>query len=159
MTEIIKKTGRDFVAPTEWDPLRMMRDWLRWDPFRELAPVAPAFDRASFEPTFDVTETKDAFVFKAEVPGVTVENLEITTKDNRIQIAGKRESEHEEKTDTVYMYERQYGKFMRVFTLPEGADIALAKTELEDGVLTLVVPKKLAALPKKIEISEGKAKS
>jgi HSP20 family protein len=59
----------------------------------------------------------------------------------------------------VYTYERQYGSFVRSFTLPEGADIDHAKSELKEGVLTLVIPKKAGAQAKKIAISTGAPKS
>jgi len=159
MADIIKKNGGKEVVVQEWDPFRAMREWLRWDPFREMAPIMPGMERISFSPNFDVTENKDGYVFKADVPGVKQEDLEITTQGNRIQVSGKREHEAEQKSDTVYTYERQYGSFTRSFTLPEGADINLAKSELKDGVLTLVIPKKPSAQAKKIEISSGKPKS
>lgn len=153
MTEIAKKNGGTMI---EWNPLRAMREMLRWDPFREMAPMFPtAFEPAEWHPSFDVTETKDAFMFKADVPGVKKEDLEITTTGNRIQISGKRESEEEKKTDTVYTYERQYGSFTRSFTLPNGADVEHAKSDLKDGVLTLVVPKLAEAQSKKIPISSS----
>ena len=57
MTDIVKKNGGQLAQMTEWDPLRAMRDLLRWDPFREMAPMFPALERASFNPSFDVTET------------------------------------------------------------------------------------------------------
>jgi HSP20 family protein len=161
MADIVKKNGGQMM---EWDPMRAMRELMRWDPFREMMPSAafPTFaaeGRASFNPTFDVTETQDGYVFKADVPGVKLDDLEITTKGNRLQIAGKRESEQEQKTDTVYTYERQHGSFTRSFTLPEGADVEHARSELKDGVLTLVIPKQASAQAKKIEVKSGAAKS
>ena len=158
MADIVKRNGG---LMTEWDPMRAMRDLLRWDPFREMAPVFPAIavPIATFNPSFDITENKDSFVFKADVPGVKKEDLEITTTGNRVQISGKRDTEHETKTDTVYTYERQYGSFARAFTLPEGADLDHAKSELKDGVLTLVIPKQLGAQAKKIAISSSATKS
>jgi HSP20 family protein len=150
MADIVKKTGGQM---TEWDPMRAMRDLMRWDPFREMAPAFPAFEAATFAPSFDITENKDAYWFKADVPGVNKEDIEITTTGNRLQISGKRDSEHETKTDTVYTYERQFGSFCRTFTLPDGADLEHAKSDLKDGVLTLAVPKKLNAQAKKIAIS------
>lgn len=156
MTEIAKKNGGEVA---EWNPMRTMREMLRWDPFREMAPMFPAFARFEWNPSFDVTETKDAFLFKADVPGVKKEDLEITTSGNRIQISGKRETEEEKKTDTVYTYERQYGSFSRVFTLPNGVDIQHARSDLKDGVLTLVVPKIADSQSKKIPISVGGTKS
>ena len=157
MTDIVKKNGGQQM--TQWDPMRAMRDLLRWDPFREMAPAFPSLDLASFNPSFDVTESNDAFVFKADLPGAKKEDIEINTTGNRLQISGKREAEKEKKSETVYTYERQYGSFVRSFTLPEGTDLEHAKSELKDGVLTLVVPKLPGAQTKKIPISTGEAKS
>jgi HSP20 family protein len=152
MADIVKKNGGEMI---QWDPMRAMREMLRWDPFREMAPIFPASFEPAFNPSFDVTENKDAYLFKADLPGVKKDDLEITTTGNRLQISGKRDSEHETKTDTVYTYERQYGSFCRAFTLPDGADLEHAKSELKDGVLTLAVPKKPGAQSKKIAISTG----
>ncbi len=157
MADIIKKNGG--ATQVELDPFRAMRELLRWDPFREMAPVLPAFDRMGFSPSFDVTETTDGYVFKADVPGVKAEDLEISITGNRIMIAGKRDLEHETKSETLYAYERQYGSFSRTFTLPEGADYEHAKSSLDNGVLTLVVPKTAAAQPKKIAIATPATKS
>lgn len=157
MSEIVKKNGG---VPAEWSPMRAMRELLRWDPFREMAPMfGAAFEHLEWTPSFDVTETKDAFVFKADVPGVKQDDLEISVTENRLQVSGKRESEAEKKTDTVYTYERQYGSFCRSFTLPAGVDVEHARSELKDGVLTLVVPKRAAAQSKKIPVSTAGAKS
>ena len=159
MSNLVKKNPA-FTA--EWDPFRAMRDLLRWDPFREMAPAfptAPTWEPATFTPSFDVTENKDGYVFKADLPGIKTEDIEIATTGNRLQISGKRDYEHETKNDTVYTYERQYGSFSRTFTLPDGADLEHAKSELKDGVLTLVIPKKPTATTKKIAISAGGAKS
>jgi HSP20 family protein len=152
MTDIVKRNGGQL---TEWNPMRAMREMLRWDPFREMAPLLSAFEPASFSPLFDVTENKDAYLFRADIPGVKKEDIEITATGNRLQISGKRDSEHEAKTDTLYTYERQHGTFTRSFALPEGADLDNAKSELKDGVLTLAVPKKAGAQAKKIAISSG----
>jgi HSP20 family protein len=159
MAEIVKKNGGQL---TEWNPMRVMREMLRWDPFREMAPLLPTLaplERMEWSPSFDVTETKDGYVFKADVPGVKKEDLEITITGNRVQIAGKRDTEQEAKTDTVYTYERHYGSFTRTFTLPEGADIDHAKSELKDGVLTLAIPKQASAQAKKVPIAIAGAKS
>jgi HSP20 family protein len=156
MADIVKTNGGQM---TEWNPIRTMRDLLRWDPFREMAPMFPSIAVPTFTPSFDVVENKDSYVFKADVPGVKKDDLEITTSGNRVQISGKRDTEHETKTDTVYTYERQYGSFCRAFTLPDGADLDHAKSELKDGVLTLVIPKVSAAQAKKIPISISASKS
>lgn len=161
MTAITKKKD-DGQELAERHPLHAIRDLFRWDPFREMAPFFrgyPAFDRVEFSPRFDVSEEKDAFVFKADVPGLKKDDLEINTTGNRIQIAGKRESEKETKSETVYTCEREFGSFLRTFTLPDGADLENARSELKDGVLTLVIPKLPGAQAKKIPISTGGVKS
>ena len=151
MTDLVKKNGGQLA---EWNPMARMRDLLRWDPFREMIPAVPSFfESLEWNPSFDVTENKDAYLFKVDLPGVKKEDIEITTTGNRVQISGKRESEHEKKTDTIYTYERQYGSFTRSFTLPEGANVEHAKSDLKDGVLTLVIPKLAEAQAKKIPIS------
>lgn len=156
MGDIVRKEN---ARLTEWDPFRAMREMLRWDPFREMTPAIPAFERAAFNPSFDVTETKDSYLFKADVPGVKEDEIEISVTGNRLQISGKRETEEETKNDTVYTYERQYGSFARSFTLPDSADLEHAKSELKDGVLTLVIPKKPGAMSKKIAVSSPGSKS
>jgi HSP20 family protein len=157
MSDIVKKNGNQAM---EWDPMRAMRDFLRWDPFREMAPMfSTAFEPPGFNPGFDVTETKDAYEFRADLPGMKKEDISISSTGNRLQISGKRESEQESKAENVYTYERQWGSFSRSFTMPEGADIDHAKSELKDGVLTLVVPKKPGAQAKTIPISSGASKS
>jgi hypothetical protein len=65
-----------------WEPFRMMRDLMGWDPFREMAPFAPAMP-AGFIPSFEVKETKDAYTFKADLPGNKEEDLEISPRARR----------------------------------------------------------------------------
>jgi HSP20 family protein len=114
---------------------------------------------AVFNPAFEVKETKDGYIFKADVPGVLERDLEITLQANRLTITGKRESEETKKDDTFYAYERTFGSFTRTFTLPEGADAEHVKAELKEGVLTLQIPKTEEAQPKKIafKVEKGKA--
>jgi len=146
------------AAPGEstWDPWRTMRALLSWDPFREMAPF-PADERAfAISPAFDVKETKEAYVFKADVPGIADKDLEVTITGNRRNVSGKREAEKEEKSERYYTYERNYGSFTRSFTLPDGADVDKLRASMESGVLTIHVPKKPEIQPKKIAVkSEG----
>lgn len=155
----VRKSGGNQL-PAEWDPFQAMREMLRWDPFREMAILPEISTRiAAFNPAFEVKETKEGYVFKADVPGVAEKDLEITLSGNRLTITGKRESEETKKDDTFYAYERTYGSFTRTFTLPEGADADHVKAELKEGVLTLQVPKTPEAQPKKIsfKVEKGKA--
>ncbi len=142
----------------EWDPGRWMRSLLTWDPFREMAPFTVAERELNFMPAFEVKETKDAYLFKADVPGVRREDIEVNLTGNRLTITGKRDSEKHEKTDTVYAYERSYGSFTRAFTMPEGINENAIVADLRDGVLTINVAKKPEAMPKKIAVNTPQEK-
>jgi HSP20 family protein len=157
---IVTKKSSGSTAPIarEWEPFRAMRDFLRWDPFHEMAPVFTG-EGPTYEPAFEVKETKDAFVFKADVPGVKEQDLEVTTTGNRLTVAGKRESQKEEKEENYYAYERTYGTFTRSFTLPEQADTGSVHADLKAGELTIVIPKAAAAVAKKIPIATDKPKA
>jgi HSP20 family protein len=139
-------------AGAAWDPVRLMRDMLRWDPFREVEAVLSPADASGFAPTFEVTETKDAYLFRADLPGVKEQDLEISLTGTRLAISGRREQERHDESDTFYARERSYGSFTRSFTLPEGVDGENVAADLKAGVLTLTVPKKPEVQPKKIVI-------
>ena len=138
---------------TEGEHLR----WVHWDPFREMAPSSTGEEfPARFTPDFEIKETKDGFVFKADLPGFKEKDIEITMTGNRLTVSGKREAEKEETTDTYYARECSYGAFTRAFTLPEGTDgNDNIRAELTQGVLTLHLPKRPELQPKRIEVKVG----
>jgi HSP20 family protein len=165
MANIMRRRGEaSELAPrtaAAWDPFRMMRDLMQWDPFRDLG-TYPAYEQRGFVPDFEVKETKDGYLFKADLPGVKDEDLDISLVSNRLTISGRREAEKQEEGEAWYAYERSYGTFQRSFTLPQGVDAESVKAELKDGVLTLHVPKKPEVQPKKITVgskAESKAKA
>jgi HSP20 family protein len=139
-----------------WDPIDLMQDLMRWDPFRELSrSVAGAGDLAGFVPSFEVKETKDSYIFKADLPGVKEDQVDISLTGNRLTISGQRQEEKKDEGETYFAYERSYGSFSRAFTLPEGIDPDHVRAELKDGVLTVVVPKKPEVQPKRIQLQGG----
>ena len=138
----------------EWEPFRALRELMRWDPFVEMLPSTLA-EPAGFAPAFEVKETKDGFVFKADLPGVKEGDVDVRLSQNRLSISGKRESEKTEKSDTYYAYERSYGTFSRSFSLPEGVNAEEIKANLKEGVLTVELPKRPEAQPKKIAVKNG----
>lgn len=138
-------------AEKQWDPFRAMRDVLRWDPFAEIAPRWFG-EEVGFSAAFEIKETEDAFVFKADLPGIKAEDLDVKLTQNRLTVSGKREAEKSEKGETFYTYERSYGSFSRSFTLPEGIENEKIGADLKDGVLTLTLPKKAGAVPKQIDV-------
>ncbi|XP_010261308.1 PREDICTED: 16.9 kDa class I heat shock protein 1-like [Nelumbo nucifera] len=91
----------------------------------------------------DWRETDNAHIFRADLPGVRKEELKVQVEENNIiEICGERSKEEENKGDTWHRVERRRGSFMRRFRLPENANMAEIKCKLEDGVLTVTVPKK-----------------
>jgi HSP20 family protein len=157
MASIVKRTEFDPFAILR-EPFGTMREWLRpFEPFRELyGRRAGEREAWTFVPEFDVLEKKDAYLFKADLPGIKEEDLDISIYGNRLTVSGKREMEKKEEAETWYCYERGYGSFTRTFTLPEGVDAERVRAELRDGVLSLAVPKKPEAQPKKISVKEEK---
>lgn len=159
----VKKNGPRQTAPMApaaqpWEPARWLSRMMAWDPFREMTPFFPD-ERMAFEPAFEIKETKDAYLFKGDVPGIKDSDIDVSLNGSRLTISGKREAEKEEKGDAYYTYERSYGSFSRAFTLPDGIDGGAISADLKDGVLSVVVPKKPEAQPKKIAISTEQKKS
>ncbi|HVH48003.1 MAG TPA: Hsp20/alpha crystallin family protein [Labilithrix sp.] len=151
----VKKHGKDTLPAAEsLAPLRVMRRLLGWDPFQQMAPFIPAEEPGlSFTPAFEVKETKDAYEFRADIPGVDEGDIEITVTGNRLSISGSREAEVEDRTDRYFATERLYGSFVRTFTLPDGVDSEHVTASLASGVLRVIVPKKPETQPKKITVS------
>src|SRR5262249_44430118 len=115
--------GEEPVLAREVDPFQMARELMRWDPFAGmLAPVWGVGRAVGFTPEFDVKETNDAYVFKADLPGVKESDLDISITGNRLTISGKREAEETKEGENYFTYERTFGSFTRAFTLPAGVD-------------------------------------
>ncbi|CAO2180809.1 unnamed protein product [Urochloa humidicola] len=134
-----------------------------WDPFdnmfRSLVPsVAASADRdtAAFaNARIDWKETPEAHVFKADLPGVKKEEVKVEVEDGNVLVISGERSKEEDKNDKWHRVERSSGKFMRRFRLPENAKTEEVKAGLENGVLTVTVPKAEVKKPevKAIEIS------
>jgi HSP20 family protein len=141
-----------------WDPFRVMDALLRWDSFRDdvgtLQPWA-----GEFTPRFDVKETSDAYVVKADLPGIKDEDVNVSLNGNMLSISGTREEEHKEEREQYYATERSYGAFARSFSLPDSVDGEHVSADLKDGVLTVHIPKRPDAQPKKITIGKGGGES
>ncbi|MBK6513270.1 MAG: Hsp20/alpha crystallin family protein [Polyangiaceae bacterium] len=150
----VKKETLPAKPAAEWEPARFMRQFFGWDPFREMSPLMRA-DGSSFVPAFEVKETPEGYVFKADVPGVKESDLNLSLTGNRLTVSGRRDAEKEEKNDTFYAFERSFGSFTRSFTLPVEIDPNGARAEMKDGVLTVFVPRTPASLPKKIAVKSG----
>jgi HSP20 family protein len=132
-----------------------------WDPFQGFPfgsgssnSLFPSFASTNSETAafagarIDWKETPEAHVFKADVPGLKKEEVKVEVEDgNVLQISGERNKEQEEKTDTWHRVERSSGKFMRRFRLPENAKTDQIRASMENGVLTVTVPKEEVKKP------------
>lgn len=131
-----------------------------WDPFdgffnSALASV-PAETSAFANARIDWKETPQAHVFKADLPGLKKDEVKVEVEEGRIlQISGERSKEQKEKNDKWHRVERSSGKFLRRFRLPENAKTDQVKASLENGVLTVTIPKEEEKKPevKPVEIS------
>jgi len=108
----------------------------RWD---ELEAVG------AWAPKLDFSETKDAFVVKAEVPGVEQKDISVSIQDQMLTIKGEKHKEKEEKDEKYHRVERSWGAFARTIALPAGVDTEKVNATFKDGVLTVKLPKTPAA--------------
>ncbi|OIV95593.1 hypothetical protein TanjilG_23824 [Lupinus angustifolius] len=124
-----------------------------WDPFQDfpLRSATSGFDAetaAVANTRIDWKETSEAHVFKADLPGLKKEEVKVEVEEGRVlQISGERTKEKEDKNDKWHRVERSGGRFLRRFRLPENAKVDEVKASLENGVLTVTVPKEEVKKP------------
>ncbi len=106
-------------------------------------------------PAIDIKEEQDRYVVQADLPGVKPDDIEVTLENGVLTIKGQRVTEAKEEKENYRRVERIYGSFFRRFVLPETVDEEKIEAKYENGVLTLVIPKKAEEQPKKIEVKVG----
>jgi HSP20 family protein len=132
---------------------------VKWDPFRELEEVSSRLNRlfgrstlpaesdremlsvADWMPSVDISETDNAYLVKAEIPGVNKDDVKVTIEDRMLTIQGERKQDQEDKGKKYHRIERSYGCFMRSFRVPDDADDSAAKAEFKDGMLNITLNK------------------
>jgi HSP20 family protein len=104
-------------------------------------------------PAVDIKEEHDQFVICADIPGVEPNDIEITMENGNITIRGERktESKHDSRAGSERL-ERVHGSFYRCFALPDTADAQAISATGTHGVLEIVIPKKAAVQPKRIQV-------
>ena len=141
----------------------------RWNPFRGLVSLQDQVNRlfedtviqgrtgqadlATWAPAADIYETENDLVAKVDLPGVQEADIDIRVENNTLAIRGERKFEKEVNEDSYLRVERAFGTFTRSFSLPNIVKVENIRASLQNGVLTLRMPKREEAKPKQIKIS------
>ena len=109
-------------------------------------------EKVVWGPSVDVVENDDNFQIMAELPGIKMDEVKINLSDNVLTIKGEKKNEISENKRNFYRVERCYGQFQRSFTLPSSVDASKVQANLENGVLTITLPKAEQAKAREIPI-------
>ena len=107
----------------------------------------------------DLWETKDAYHLRADLPGVTPDELEVNATSDSISISGEVKGQADVTEDGWLRQERRVGKFQRAFSLPVAIDPSKVEATFENGVLSLVLPKAESTKPRTIKVNATNANS
>jgi len=148
------------MALIRWSPRRDL-----WDPFTQLSEIQDEVNRlfdtslqrrtgweGFFTPAVDLVEEKDRLTLKADLPGLTKDDVSVSVQDNYLTIKGEKKHEAETKDANRYLSERVYGQFTRTIELPTTVDAKKIEARFKDGVLQVTLPKTEEAKPKQIEV-------
>ena len=142
----------------------------RWDPFRDMSslegrlgrlfteagvPFASVEGVGSWLPPVDIVEEADRLVFRAEIPGVAKDDIDVKVENGTLILRGEKKQEQASESETSHRVERFYGVFSRSFVLPTSIATEKIQARYKDGVLELVLPKADEAKPRKIAILES----
>ena len=152
------------MALVRWDPLRDI-DSLQGEMNRLFSTFfdTPTASRGGnggaatrrWIPAMDLIEAGEHFVLKADLPGMTEDDVKIELENNVLTISGERKTELEDKHEGYYRLERSSGAFTRSLTLPEGIDAGAVAATFDNGVLEVRIPKPEQAKPKRVQIAVG----
>ena len=109
--------------------------------------------RAGWYPPVDVTEDKEKYVLKADLPGLKKEDIRISLEDGVLSVEGERKFESEQKDKNFHRVERSYGRFVRSVNLGTAVDESKIRANYKDGVLEIIAPKVERAKAKTIDIN------
>jgi len=141
---------------------------IRYNPIREMMGLSDRLNRmfeemsgfnadnqitGSWTPAVDVYESENAIEIKADLPGMTEKDIDVSVENNTLTIKGERQFENEEKRENYHRVERQYGSFYRSFQLPNTVDVTKIHANFKNGILELALPKREETKPRKISIN------
>lgn len=140
-----------------FDPFR---DIARFEPFREMEDffkdfrMMPAWRGIEAEPRIrmDVSETDQAYMVKAEIPGVKKDDIKVVIEGNQVSLSAEVREEKDQKSENMIRSERYYGQQYRSFSLPQDVDDTKAEAKYHEGILELTLPKKQGTGRKQLSI-------
>ena len=149
---------------------------VRWEPMRELNTLQTEMNRLfntffdegngqgrgparRWAPAVDLFEREDSLVLKADLPGLSEQDVQIEVRDTVLTISGERTADFEDKQNGYYRVERSFGSFSRALTLPEGVDAGKIAASFDNGVLEITIPKPEERKPRRIEIGSSDRKT
>ena len=150
------------MRPTPWRPIREleeMRWWFDEDiarPFMRGVWERIPEEEKSWAPSIDTFEMDDSYVVKVELPGMKLEDIDVSVSDDALTVKGQKKPESGVKDEDYYRSEIAYGSFSRTITLPSTADTKNIEASYEDGMLRIRLPRTAEATPKKVTVSVKK---
>jgi HSP20 family protein len=144
---------------------REMEDWAqRWEDFfnRPFLPTMRQFFPSTgqeWSPSIDVMEKENAYIIKAELPGVNEEDVEVSLTGDVMTISGEKEEESEEERTGYYYSESSYGSFSRSLTIPSNVNADNIEASYNNGVLEITLPKTAEAKPKRVRVTAKRKES
>jgi len=145
------------MALVRWEPLRDLMNFqermnrLFDDAYSRKGELSP-IEKGDWSPAVDVFETNDAIELKAELPGLTASDVDISLENDVLTLSGERTMSKEVKEENYHRVERSYGSFTRSFALPRRIHKEKIKATFKDGVLHITLPKAEEVKPKQIKI-------
>jgi HSP20 family protein len=119
------------------------------------APFRTEFGTGEWRPQIEVIQNNGQCTVRADLPGLTKDDVKVEVTDNFLTISGERKEEKDEQQEGFYRSERSYGSFYRQIPLPEGAKTENATATFHNGVLEITIPApQIAAPTRKLEIKE-----
>ncbi len=142
---LIKWTPRG-LSRSEEELSNLFEDFLR--PLNEVC----VSDGLSWQPTANITESKDAYQVSVDLPGINKDDIKVDVENNVLTISGKRQQEKKEEGKEYHRVERHYGSFCRSFDLSTKVATEKISAAYKDGVLNVSVPKAAEAKKKVIKV-------
>ena len=122
------------------------------DLFSDLFDNAIGYTASESWPKVDIEETDEAYLIKAELPGMKKDEVAIVIRNNVLSISGEKKEVREEKSKNLHRRESYIGSFCRNFSLPDQVATDKVDAEFKDGVLRLTIPKSEERKPRRINI-------